>query len=96
MRRCASRELPPRLSPSHLLPALNGLTGARVDWADFKGLNEWERKALELAEERHNLSLVRLSHQRCLHDSVVWRNVNGGAASESGHAHMRSRADSLP
>ena len=28
---------------------------AHVDWADSKGLNEWERKALELAEEASQL-----------------------------------------
>jgi hypothetical protein len=42
-------------APARLLatpwPALNGITGAHVDWADSKGLSEWERKALELAEE---------------------------------------------
>jgi hypothetical protein len=40
-----------RASPRHALAALNGITGAHVDWADSKGLSEWERKALELAEE---------------------------------------------
>jgi hypothetical protein len=30
-------------------------TGAHVDWADSKRLNEWERKALELSEERSKL-----------------------------------------
>jgi hypothetical protein len=29
--------------------------GAYVDWADSKGLNEWERTALELAGERSKL-----------------------------------------
>jgi len=43
--------------PRHAVAALNGLTGAHVDWADSKGLNEWERQALELAEERSNLAL---------------------------------------
>jgi hypothetical protein len=32
--------------------ALNGIVGAHVDWPESKGLNEWEHKALELAEER--------------------------------------------
>jgi len=31
---------------------LDGITGAHVDWADSKGLNEWERKALKLSEEQ--------------------------------------------
>jgi hypothetical protein len=34
-------------------------TGAHVDWADSKSLNEWERKALELSEERSQLPVVR-------------------------------------
>jgi hypothetical protein len=35
--------------------ALNGIVGAHVDWPESKGLNECERKALELAEERSQL-----------------------------------------
>lgn len=42
--------------PSHAVAALNGITGAHVDWADSKGLNQWERQALELAEERSQLA----------------------------------------
>ena len=42
--------------PRHAIAALNGITGAHVDWADSKGLIEWERKALELSEERSKLS----------------------------------------
>jgi hypothetical protein len=42
--------------PRHAIAALNGITGAHVDWADSKGLNEWERTALELAEERSRLA----------------------------------------
>ncbi len=42
--------------PRHAITALDGITGARVDWADSKGLNEWERKALELSEERSKLA----------------------------------------
>ena len=34
--------------PRHAVAALDGISGAHVDWADSKGLNEWERKALEL------------------------------------------------
>ena len=42
--------------PRHAVAALNGLTGAYVDWTDSKGRNEWERQALKLAEERSKLS----------------------------------------
>jgi hypothetical protein len=35
--------------------ALDDITRARVDWPDSKGLNHWERTALELAEERSQL-----------------------------------------
>jgi hypothetical protein len=42
--------------PRHALAALSGVIGARVDWAGSKGLNEWERKALELSGERSKLS----------------------------------------
>jgi len=41
--------------PRHVVAALNALVGAHVDWHDSKGLNEWERKAVELAEERSKL-----------------------------------------
>ena len=41
--------------PRHAVAALGGITGAHVDWTDSKGLNEWERKALELAGERSEL-----------------------------------------
>ena len=37
--------------PNCSAAALDGITGAHVDWADSKGLNEWERKALELSED---------------------------------------------
>jgi hypothetical protein len=30
---------------------LNGITGLRVDWDDSRGLNEYERSAIELTEE---------------------------------------------
>jgi hypothetical protein len=45
--------------PRHAVAALDGITSAHVDWADSKGLNEWERKALELSEERNQLPAVR-------------------------------------
>jgi hypothetical protein len=45
----------PRL-PRHAVAALDGITGARVDWADSRGLNEHERQALELSEERSQLA----------------------------------------
>jgi len=41
--------------PRHAVAALNGITGAHVDWADSKGLSEWERKALKLSGERSKL-----------------------------------------
>jgi hypothetical protein len=41
--------------PRHAVAALDGISRAHVDWADSKGLSEWERKALELAEERSRL-----------------------------------------
>ncbi len=43
--------------PRHGVAALDGIAGAHIDWADSKGLNEWERKALELSEERSELSV---------------------------------------
>jgi hypothetical protein len=42
--------------PQHAVAALEGIIGARVDWADSKGLNEWERRALDLSEERSQLA----------------------------------------
>ena len=47
-----------RSCPRHAVVALDGITGAYVDWTDSKGLNEWERKALELPEERSKLSAL--------------------------------------
>ncbi len=38
--------------PRHAVAALDGIAGARVDWADSRGLNEHERLALDLSEER--------------------------------------------
>jgi hypothetical protein len=40
-----------RACPQHAVAALDGIDGARVDWADTRGINEFERKALELTEE---------------------------------------------
>jgi len=51
--------------PRHALAALNGITGAHVDWADSKGLNQWERTALELAGERSRLSAPRRPGPEC-------------------------------
>jgi hypothetical protein len=45
--------------PRHAVAALDGITGAQVDWADSKGVNEWERKALELSGERSKPSALR-------------------------------------
>jgi hypothetical protein len=36
----------------HAIDALDHITGARVDWTDTKGLNEFELKALQLTDER--------------------------------------------
>lgn len=44
-----------RACPRHAVTALDGIASAHVDWTDSKGLNEWERTALELAEERSQL-----------------------------------------
>ena len=41
--------------PRHAVAALNGIASAHVNWTNSKGLNEWEHKALELAEERSQL-----------------------------------------
>jgi hypothetical protein len=42
--------------PSRIgIVALAALNGAHVDWPGFKGLNEREHKALDLAEERNQL-----------------------------------------
>ncbi len=45
--------------PRHAVTALDGITGAYVDWADSRGLNEWERNARELSEERSKISASR-------------------------------------
>jgi hypothetical protein len=42
--------------PRHAVAALDGIAGARVDWADSRGLNEFERTALELSGERSLLA----------------------------------------
>ena len=42
--------------PRHAVAALDGITGAHVDWTDSRGLNGWERTALELSEERSKLA----------------------------------------
>jgi hypothetical protein len=40
-----------RACTTHAIRGLEGIDGARVEWADTKGLNEYERKALEMTEE---------------------------------------------
>jgi len=45
-----------RACPAHAIAGLEGITGAHVDWADTKGLNEWETAALNLTEERARLA----------------------------------------
>jgi hypothetical protein len=44
-----------RACPRHAVAALDGISRARIDWSDSKSLNQWERTALELAEERSQL-----------------------------------------
>jgi len=44
--------------PRHAVAALDGITGAHVDLADSKGLNQWECEVLALSEERSRLSAV--------------------------------------
>jgi hypothetical protein len=51
----AGSEASARACPRHAVAALEGIASARVDWADSKGLNQWERKALEMSEERSQL-----------------------------------------
>jgi len=51
----AMAQASPRGCPRHAVAALDGIASVRVDWADSKGLNQWERTALELAEERSTL-----------------------------------------
>ena len=46
---------PARVCPRHALAALNGITGVTLTGPISEGTNEWERKALELAEERSQL-----------------------------------------
>jgi hypothetical protein len=48
-----------RACPRHADAALDGITVARVDWADSHGLNQHKRTALELAAERSGLSASR-------------------------------------
>jgi hypothetical protein len=44
-----------RACPRHAVAALEGIASAHVDWTDSKGLNQWEREALELSEEPSQL-----------------------------------------
>lgn len=50
--------------PRHAVAALDHISGAHVDWTDSKGLNQWERNALELSEERSQLSATRTADLR--------------------------------
>jgi hypothetical protein len=45
-----------RACPCHAVAALNGVTGARVIWADTRGINDHERTALRIAEDRSQLA----------------------------------------
>ena len=49
-----------RACPRHAVAALDGITGAHVDWADSRGLNQWERTALELVRGTEQ---TRIRHQ---------------------------------
>jgi hypothetical protein len=51
-----SEDATARGCPRHAVAALDGISAARVDWADSKGLNEHERMAIEVAGERSRLS----------------------------------------
>lgn len=44
--------------PRHAVAALDGIIGACVDWEDSKGLNQHERKAIQLSEERSKLAKI--------------------------------------
>ena len=44
-----------RACPRHAVTAVDGISRGRVDWFDSTRLNQWERAALELAEERSQL-----------------------------------------
>ncbi len=45
-----------RACPRHAVAALNGIIRARVIWEDTHGINDHERTALQLAEERSQLT----------------------------------------
>ena len=64
--------------PRHAVAALDSIAGAHVDWADFKGLNEWERKAPGAVrgteqDRRQHASAVQLACKE-----PGWRAVNHG------------------
>jgi hypothetical protein len=60
MRRSLDCEGPTaRGCPRHAVAALDGITSAHIGWTDSECLNQWERKALELFEERSKLSAFR-------------------------------------
>jgi hypothetical protein len=44
--------------PRHAVAVLDGIAGARVDWADSRGLNMHERQALELSEDEERSQLA--------------------------------------
>ena len=45
-----------RACPRHAAAALDGITGAHVDWTDSRGLNQRERTALELVRGTSKLA----------------------------------------
>lgn len=66
-----------------LVAALDGITGVHVNWADSKGLNQWERKVLELSEERSRLGYGSASR---------WRTVLGRDKKVEGRHPLQSCA----
>jgi hypothetical protein len=62
--------------------ALDGITGAHVDWADSKGLNEWERKAWSCPGNEAN--------------SQLYGDEDQGVMVRSDGSHARSHADERP
>jgi hypothetical protein len=56
--------------PRHAVAALDGISRVHVDWPDSKGLNQWERTALELAEERSKLDSPITRRGFCAHEEA--------------------------
>jgi len=54
-RACRRHCQPPKASGQRCTPRATSADDSTQNWADSKGLNQWERTALELAEERSQL-----------------------------------------